>query len=95
MKTTIVDGFYCHVENGGLSVDLEKEDKSDYLVLRASWNQFGNAGPEAAIPLLSENQIDAMIRLLTKAKAMAKNLIPYDLGKAEFQSDADLERMLK
>lgn len=60
-------GFYCHVENGGLTITVETIDTGvQYLV--ADWCHYGNAGPSASIPLLTVSQVDAMIKLLEDAK---------------------------
>ena len=71
--------FYCHVENGGLTVSLEQSDTDCPQYLTADWSHFGNIGPKASIPLLTEKQIDAMIVLLNEAKKSVKPDHSYEL----------------
>ena len=60
--------FYCHVENGGLTVFVESYGPGPQY-LTADWCHYGNAGPKASIPLLTVEQVDAMIKLLEDAKS--------------------------
>ncbi len=102
-NTIVIDSFYCHMNNGGLHVDLEEENDDDeedndnvgIQSLCAQWIHFGNQGPHVKIPLLTVKQVDGMIALLEKAKERISENHSYNLGEPQFDSAKKLEDILK
>ena len=77
--------FYCHVENGGLFVELTQDGRGEGLQsLVAWWTHFGNQSPRVELPLLTVAQIDGMIELLRIARTRVSDGHSYQFGEPEF-----------
>lgn len=98
-KSEIINSFYCHVYNGGLSCDLVKHtylDGGPIYSLDLGMSMFGNSGPEVKITLCTKDQVRGMIKLLQQAEELVVDeQSSFDMEEPTWQvikEDNDMEK---
>jgi hypothetical protein len=73
---------YMHVENGGLTFGVA-QDENDPPYLYADWCHYGNAGPKIIFPIITVEQCDAMIDMLSEIRKHITDNHSYNVSKPE------------